>query len=40
MDTNMVSDGVVDDGDPLRRSNPESETFFILGPPLSFPEPG
>lgn len=33
----MVSDGVVDDGDPSRRYNPESEPALILGPPTSFP---
>ena len=37
MDTTMVCDGVVDDGDPSWRSNPESEHFRIFGPPPSFP---
>lgn len=37
LNTNMVSDDVVDDGDPSRRSNPESEPVLILGPPTSFP---
>lgn len=37
MDTTMVCNGVVDDGDSWWRSNPESEPFRIFGPPPSFP---
>lgn len=37
-DTSMVSSGIVDQGDPSRRSTTESETFLVMG--FRGPEPG